>query len=275
MSAEIDTKLFEESVNYFPQLLRFFKEVANSIPAKSKTDIRANGCKILAKKIYYHASSMYHLSLGTPIYGENEKAYIRDFASMIVISRAILETYLVLFEVYVEPKSLEELDYRDAVYSLKGFSIRETFVPNYKFVKRYEKVIQDIDVMRDRIKNTVRFNSFKDKNHKTQSLRGNIMPKRELGEKMRSAGFGPKNQKQYALQSAYTHSDSLSLAQIEQNENTDQSTIFINTYLVNTMAILGKVIQDFAQLFPEAKKIYQNDKSMYMLVMMVTGSIKA
>lgn len=263
---DVDWEVIEYHVVFFPNLLRFMREVVNSLSARPNPDDRVIGCAGLARKIYNQAASVYYLAKGTHIFGEEKVSHILDFASIITISRSILETYLTLFEVYFEPNTPEELEYRIAVYKLKGFSFRETFVPDYKFHKQYEKHIKDIDTLRNRIRNTAKFKSFTDKNHREQSLQGKIMPSRPFDIKMSEAGFGPRIRKSFGYQSAFVHGDSLSVAQIDQNQTSEQATRLINPQLAIVMATLGKLIENYAQLFPESRSLYSSDTNMQILI---------
>jgi len=123
----IEDMLFAVAGKYEP-LLDFVDRVAGSIDWKSEPDSRRHAVEYLTHKILLHARTISSLRRGGPVShsSTDSGAIVIDFSSAVVVTRAALETYLNLFEVFFEPKDDDLFEYRRAVYDLAGFQILET-----------------------------------------------------------------------------------------------------------------------------------------------------
>lgn len=250
----------------YSEILNFTYEVINSLKGKQETDDRQFIGEQLAAKIFLHAATIQYLRNGSNI---TLKAYpdgshVVDFASILVITRAILETYLNLFEIFFEPQNDDEFEYRYAVYQLRGLKVPEITTQNNSnansqsvdFTLKIQQRNNHSETLRDRIQRTSHFKAL-DTNQQNQSLNGSIFPKRNREEIAKQAGFGKKTfQKIYVYLSGYTHGDSLSILQIKDALSDEQKGHFIELSIELIMVVLSHLIRNYAERFPEARAVF-------------------
>src|SRR5260221_10792360 len=137
------------------QLLDLTYEVAQSLKGKKSPDPRLPDCQQLAVKLFFHAATVYQLreeSTKAPVpYSLNGSSFY-DFPSIAVLTRAILETYLTLFEIFFEPSTEDEFEFNHALWLLSGFVIRENFDPSDPTLQeQITKAQKEIQEMRNRL----------------------------------------------------------------------------------------------------------------------------
>ena len=252
-------------VAIYPKILNFTYEVVNSLKGKKEKDHRKLMCEHLAFKIFLHAATIQHLRIGSNITLDAypDGAHVIDFASIFVLTRAIFETYLNLFEVFFEVDNDDEFEYRYAVYQVRGLKIANLAIENnpaaeghdLDFISKVQQRFDEIENFRERIKNTIYYQKL-DHNQQKLSLKGVLFPKRNKEEIAKMAGFGKKTfQQTYTYLSAYTHGDSLSIAQIKDAVTDEQKGSYIRLSLSLVMMVLSHLILNYAKKFPEAKAI--------------------
>ena len=113
------------TIDEYLQVLDLTFEVAQSLKGKLTEDTRLPDCQQLAAKLFFHCTSAYWLSLGTkaPVAESAGGANFFDFASITVIARAALETYLTMFEVFIDPIDDDEFEFRHSLWQLSGFIV--------------------------------------------------------------------------------------------------------------------------------------------------------
>jgi hypothetical protein len=214
-----------------------------------------------------------HLKKGSDVtlWDHPNVANVIDFASVMVITRSIFETYLNLFETCIEPTSEDEFKYRHAVYELRGFLIRESPLlvdPDLEMSMIVEQKLEEVETIRERVRETAFFQKLNSDQQKN-TLEGKLYPKRKFVEIAKAAGFGEQFiEKLYRYLSGYVHGDSLSIAQIADATN-EQKRSYIDTNLQRVMIIISKVILDYANLFPQAKAVCDEHPSEMRLVNMM------
>jgi hypothetical protein len=244
-------------VSEYLSLLDLVYDVAQSIKGTKPTDYKMPDCQQLATKLFFHAATIYYLRQGTkaPV----PKALVRgssflDFASTAILTRAILETYLTLYEVFFEPISDDEKEFRYQLWLLSGFVIREKYIPSDPLMQ--VKVIQskqDIQNMRNRISVTKYFKSLSRKKQK-DVLKGKRM-QRNWEDVAKAAGFGEISIKQmYGYFSGFSHSDGLSCTQIVTATTKQDQLIYIDTQMRIILMVMSKMILNYCEYFSESKK---------------------
>ncbi len=236
------------------QLLDLAYQVAQSLEGKTSPDPRLYDCNRLATKLFFHAATIYWLSQGTkaPVPGP-KGAFFYDLASVAVITRTALETYLTMFELFFEPVIEGEREYRHALWLLSGFVIREDFIPFDPTLKdRIADLQEEIEEMRARIEGTAVFASLTDRQKKAV-LAGKRLPE-AFKDRAKAAGFGPETIRtiqQYL--SGYVHSDGLSAAQVVAVKTKEEQIAFIESYMRIVMMVLSKMILEYKKMFPSAE----------------------
>jgi hypothetical protein len=206
------------------------------------------------------------LSEGTkaPVPYSEKGAFFYDFASIAVLTRAVLETYLTMFEVFFEPKSDDDFEFNHALWQLSGFIIRENHVPSDPaFIALAIFAQKDIQALRDRIAKTNKFKKLSSGEQK-DVLKG----KRKRNWKMiaKAAGFKEETIRHlYAYYSGYTHADGLSGVQIVAAQTKDEQVQYIQMYMCTVMIVLSKMIIEYAKAFPESKKACDRNLKTYWM----------
>ena len=271
-------------VTHYERLLNFAHEVINSIKGKPEPDARKLAIEYLAGKIFLHAATVNYLRRGTNVAlsAYSQDAHVIDFPSAVVITRAILETFLNLFEVFFEPVDDDEFEYRRAVYELNGFKALELAVqrnPNPPSVTGDDVMktamsIQVLQKIRERIKQT-KFYQTLNPNQQKSTLEGNLFPKRKIGDVAAAAGFGKTFiDHMYMYMSSYTHGDSLSAAQTASAQTHQETDIYFQTYISLIMMVIALLISNYSQKFSEAKAICDASPNDMALVKLLLDEIK-
>ena len=241
MSSEITPTMHE-----YLQLLDLTYEVAQSLKGKSLDDHRWPDIQQLALKLFYHAASIYFLRLGTKVpvpYSTGQGAFFYDLASVTVLARAALETYLTMFEVFFEPTTEDDFEFNHALWLLSGFKIREDFIPtDPELQERIVSSQEEIQEMRDRLAKTEKFKALS-KSQKKDVLMG--FRRRPRSNVAQAAGFGEEFiRRVYGYYSGYVHADGLSGTQLFSLKTGQEQTEFIENHMRTVMIILSKMILD-------------------------------
>src|SRR5271157_361509 len=147
--------IFDE--NQFLEILDLAYEVAQSLEGKKTTDARLPDCQQLALKLFLHAATAYYLRQGTnvPAPIATNGFNFKDQASVAVIARAAFETYLTLFEVFLEPISDDEFEFNYVLCKLSGLVILEGYIPpDSSLREKYLNAQEEIRTMKKRLQAT-------------------------------------------------------------------------------------------------------------------------
>lgn len=226
------------------QLLDLLYQVAQSLKGKTYPDSRIHDCNRLALKLFFHAATLLWLKQGTraPV-PEPDGAYFYDIASSAVITRSALETYLTMYELFFEPISDDEREFRYAVWILSGFVIRNDILTSDP----------TLIAMRKRIRNTTTFASLSSKQQRLVLEKGKKLSK-DFKKRTKAAGFSPiifRRMNQYL--SSYVHSDGLSATQIIDADTPEKQQGYIKNYMNLVMMVMAKMILEYRKLFPSAE----------------------
>ncbi len=236
-------------------LLDLLYQVAQALEGKTASDSRLPDCQQLATKLFFHCSSIYCLRQGTKAPVPKPKgAFFFDFVSIVILARAVIETYLTMFEVFFEPTTEDDKEFRHALWLLSGFILREKYAPSTsEFQKEFDESRVQIREMRERIKTTQVFKSLTQKQQK-DILKGKR--RRTWDQVVKNAGFGERTIRQiYAFQSSYVHADGLSGTQITTAKTKDEQIQFIETQMTLIMMFMSKMILNYTRTFPESDEI--------------------
>lgn len=257
-------------------LLALLYQTADALKGKKAADSRLPDCEQLAAKLFVHCSTIYLLSKGTrvPVPEVGYTDFV-DHSSITVIARAALEAYLTLFEVFVEPKTDDEREYRHACWLLSGFVLRENWkLSDHRLEERLAESRRQIKEMRERIKGT---HAYKGLTSKQQ--RSVLCGKQQRGEmklRLRRAGFGERFwRKVYAYQSGHVHADGLSATQILSASTTQDQDMLVEPSRLVAMVAMSKMILDYVSMFPEARDVAKANVATYTLAQVLSGAASA
>ena len=238
------------------RLLELSFEVSQSLAGKPPTQRYFSDCEQLGAKLYFHAASVYWLTQGTraPVPRSRFGSHFTDFASIAVIARAALETYLTMFEVFFEPTTPEEFEFRHASWQLQGFILREGFEQSDPDLEeRYIQAQKDISILRERISNAPAFQALTEKQQK-QVLKGRRL--RTRMDVASAAGFGTDYIRRiYHFYSDYAHSGGLAASQMFEAKNEAEQRQQTTMHMVMIGTCLAKQILQYVEGFPEAKAV--------------------
>jgi len=254
------------------RLLDLCYEVAQSLKGTKSTVPHLPDCQQLAGKLFMHAASIWWLAQGTraPAPESVGGADFYDFPSVAVLTRVALETYLTLFEVFLEPETRDEFEFNHALWQLSGFVLREGFVPSDPSLGEWAARSEgEIEEMRSRLSTTQKYASLSSREKKAV-LRGKR--RREWPAVARAAGFGEETiRRMYAYYSGYVHADGLAGAQIMQASTRQEQSRFIEGHMHLVMSILAKMILGYEAKFPEARRICEDRPADCTLAQVYSG----
>lgn len=248
------------------EMLDLAYEVAQALRGKPATDKRLPDCQQLGGKLCLHALTIYHLSQGTrapiPLSLEGGASFL-DHASIAVLTRAALETYLVLFEVFFEPASDDDSEFAHALWKLSGFVLRETYDPT-------GPTPPEVQALRARLQNTGRFRSLTLPQQR-DTLRGRR--DRDWSAVARAAGFGENTLRMlYKYYSGYVHADGLSGAQIADADTLKVQREHAFRHMQVVMIVLAKMILNYADRFAESRQVCGKRPTTYYLAQIYSGA---
>jgi hypothetical protein len=254
------------TTDQYLQLLDLAYEVAQSLAGKPSLDSRWPDCQQLALKLFYHATTVYMLrEAGTkaPVPRLGNDCFFYDFPSVTVLTRAAFETYLTMFEVFFEPATEDEFEFRHALWLLSGFVVRENYNSSDPALQsQFAKAQKEVQDIRTRLQKTKKYKSLTSSEQRKVSKGRSIRSWKDVAK---AAGFGEQTiQRMYAYTSGYVHADGLSGTQIFAAKTAKDQIDHIESHMRKIMMVLSKMILDYAKKFPEAKAVIdQNPDAFY------------
>ena len=173
-----------------------------------------------------------------------------DFSSMIVLARAAVESYLTFNYVFIQPKSIEDREFRFLCWHLGGYTDRQeveiTTETQHNILKEDKKAIAEIS---ERLSHNSVFKSLKEK-EKVKVLNGEWRRK-FWWELAVDAGFRERYFKdQYKFLCGYSHSSRVSLTQIMTITEIEGKRKMVRPLLLFLTYVLGKYMYDYIELIP-------------------------
>lgn len=255
------------------RILDLTYEVAQALQGKIAETPGLPNCQQLVKKLFFHAASIYWLRRGTqsPVPYSTQGESFCDFASIAVLTRAVFDTYLALFSVFLEPTTQDEFEFRHTLWQLSGFVVREGIVPSDPTLgPRYAEAQREVQDLRRRIERTARYKSLTPRQQK-DVLNGRTL--RGWRDVARAAGFGEQTiQKIYAYYSSYVHADGLSGTQIASARTRREQEGLTDPSMNLVISILSKVIVGYAQKFTEASIVCSKNPDVFQLAQVYSGA---
>jgi hypothetical protein len=249
--------------NYLP-LLELTYQVVQSVDDIKLPDPRWLDCQQLAAKLFFHASTVFSIRQGTKISLANHEIDFYDFASIAVIMRSAIDTYLTMFEVFFEPCSDDEFEFNHALWKLSGFIVREKYVsPDPAYQGRLIQAKKEILDCKNRIQGTLKYASMSSGEQK-KVLKGKRT--RNWIRVLKAAGFGESYLLRiYAYYSGYVHADGLSSIQIMSAITAEEQIGNCEEHLRVMMMLMSKLIIEFSKKIPAAKEICKENPDAFHL----------
>lgn len=250
----------EDEREYLKLLDVLFQVVEANKGPNTGDDARYLYAEGLAQKYFFHASSALYLSRGTniPDFPSTAVMFI-DSASINVLARTALETFLTFHYVFFAPKTKDEQDYRYLTYIVAGLAERQQLPAT---IEEHRQKLADermqLDDLHDKLRSNPVFNGLNRKKQ-SQVLRGKwrLLSWRDIAI---DAGFPERLALHtYRYLSGYIHSGSPSIMQIrgEPLKKGQMPLIGVPMNILNITT--ANMIHEYSGLFPRAKNALHAD----------------
>lgn len=213
----------------------------------------------LAAKAFFHATSFLYLSRSTTL--PDIAVSFFDTASMNVLGRAALESYLVFYYIFIESPTEEEKRFRYSSWLLSDLMQRQKYParsPQGKKVLEGDKVtIKDIKF---KITDSPFFKCLPEKQQESLLDRGvwRLKGWTDIGI---SAGLSEIHAKSfYKHLCSYAHAGSLSVLQIRQADTAFHQQALCAATMTLVMITIAYFVRDYSLLFPTCKEFVSGHK---------------
>jgi len=237
-------------------LLGLLIQLGESLKGRQAPDQRFVDGEPLAGKVVCHACSVLLLSRGTRLDDiPGGRVNFLDYASMLVLARALLESVWAFHQVFVEPETDDERAFRYCCWTLAGFVQREGFPATTDPGK--EQLVRDREAnarYREELESTEAFGRLSP-GDKKKVLDGKLWRLERLTDR---AGaflgntYGPAI---YAWLSSYQHADALSATQIRTAAEDKGQRQMADIALRLVAISLGQMVEAYLRLWPHLKEV--------------------
>ncbi|MDO8988038.1 MAG: DUF5677 domain-containing protein [Sideroxyarcus sp.] len=236
------------------------------VESQAKTKIEEgsawlNDAQVLAIKLLHHLVSMRALASGATVETTSGlTVFFVDHASVKVIARAALETYLVFFYLYgTADTSLRQ--FRHKTWKLGGLADRQRFhatTPQGHEVLSSEK--ERIDELRSEIEMSPHLNQYTDKQRK-KLLSGEWRIGKGWADLGAHAGFHEKYfENIYGYLCGYSHSSYLSALQVSQAKSIEDQQALTQSILGIGVFLMAHFAFTYSGLFSNAERVLSADQ---------------
>lgn len=244
----------------YAKLLGIFLRIghaAKGTPAGK--DDRILDAEGLGIKFLYHAASAFYLQKSTNL--PEFKASFFDPASINVLGRAALETFLIFYYVFIEPKCEQQQDFRYNCWSYAGFLERQKFPvhsPQGKKKLSEEKAI--VASLKARITSNRVFNKLTNRQQKNLLQRGEWRLSSWTKIAL-SAGLSEVHAKEfYHFLCGYAHAGNLSILQIRQARDAESQKTLCAATIGLIIIAMANMIKYYCSLFPRSNEEFLRSK---------------
>ena len=220
----------------------------------------------IATKLFFHLTSLYNLQEGTTLNGEQGALFgsinFVDFPSIAVLARAAFETYLAFHFIFIEPATKDEKLFRHTVWRLGGLRDRQRFITFSQYGKERQVQEQEqIAQLESFVLNSPIYNTL-DIPRKKDAKKG----KWRLGKKWEDLAELTGIHKNYFVSmysyiSSHSHTGYISVMQLSQAGDITIQSSLASMYTYIGLMIMSHFINGYCSIFPEAKNLLDNDKS--------------
>lgn len=219
-------------------------------------DAWLNDAQVLARKLFGHLVSMQTIAAGATVdHGDMPAHFFIDHASVKVVVRAALETYLVFFYLYgSEDRSLSE--FRHKTWKLAGLTDRQKF--SVSMVQHREVLVREresIEQLKRQIESSPHIAGYMTK-QRSKLLEGDWRAGNGWVDLGRSAGFHEKYFRNiYGYLCGYSHASYLSALQVGQAESIDDQKMLTDCILGVGVVLMAHFAFSYSMTFPSAGDI--------------------
>lgn len=247
----------------YSTLLNLFIQLVQSQAGVEIEDESAwlNDAQVLANKLFQHLVSMRALAAGTTVETTGgPTVFFIDHASVKVVARAALETYLVFFYIYgITDPSLSQ--FRHKTWQLGGLSDRQQFhASSQEGHEVLAREIKQIEALRLEIKRHPQITSYTDKQRK-KLLNGEWRIGKGWADLGTQAGFHAKYfDNIYSYLCGYSHSSYLSALQVGQAKSIEDQQKLTQSILGIGVVLMAHFSFSYANAFSNAEKVLSDNQ---------------
>jgi hypothetical protein len=248
----------------YSTLLDLFIQLVQSQAGKKipQGDSWLNDAQVLALKLFRHLISMQTLAAGATV--EHKGAppiFFVDHASVKVVARAALETYLVFFYLYGSPdRSLCE--FRHQTWCLGGLADRQkffVFMPQHREVLARE--LKEMQDLRSQIEKSPHMAGYSEKQG-SRLLEGEWRTGSGWADLGKSAGFHDKYFKNiYGYLCGYSHASYLSALQVGQAQSIEDQKMLTSSILGIGVVLMAHFAFSYTAAFDGASVVLSANPS--------------
>lgn len=190
-----------------------------------------------------------------------------DFSSILILTRAALETYITFHSIFIESNNEDERQFRFTCWDLGGYMDRKDFQPTedeHISIQENEKLA--IEQLTKELNENKLFKELSTKN-KERVLNGQWRMDKSWLDLAIKAGFRKEFFKsQYKFLCGHSHSSRLSIMQVQQNKRIDEQNEMTKASMGILMVVLAKFMYDYINLLPQLKEV-KNDMDKYKSIL--------
>jgi Family of unknown function (DUF5677) len=210
----------------------------------------------IAVKVAMHLATVFYLAEGTRIDRiPSLPLNFIDHASINVVMRAALETFLAFHHLLIAPRTAEERNFRVRIWQIGGLRDRQRFpaiVSENRAKLQKEKV--QLDKLIKKIEANPIFQTLTPEERR-RARKGDWRLTKQWVDVAVEAGISKQYfEPMYRYLCSYAHSGSLSMLQINEAENKEVQFRLAEPNLGTALIIMSRMVTAFAELFPEARR---------------------
>lgn len=212
-----------------------------------------NDAQTLSKKLFCHLVSMQKLAEGTTVEQNSiPTIFFIDHASVKIVARAALETYLVFFYLYGgADRAVSKFRYK--TWRIGGLVDRQKFLAS---TSRHQQVVvsekQQIDVLQFEVKSLSQFQKYTPK-QQSRLLKGDWRIGKDWSDLGVQAGFHEQYFKDvYGYLCGYSHSNYLSALQVGQAQSIEEQRKLTQAILGIGLALMAHFAFSYSSAFSSA-----------------------
>lgn len=240
----------------YATLLGLFVDLVQSRAGSAITpdDEWRNDAQTLSIKLFRHLVSMQTLAAGTKVVHNNNPIAFVDHASVKVVARAALETYLVFFYIYGESHDVAR--FRHKTWHLGGLTDRQqshASTDEHKEQLAAEK--RKIENLKSEIGAAPQFQIYSS-NQRKQLLKGEWKTGISWTDLGVEAGFHEKYFKNiYSYLCGYSHSSYISALQVGQADSPETQRSLTQAILGIGVVIMAHYAFTYSRVFKQAEAV--------------------
>lgn len=247
----------------YSTLLDLFIQLVQSQAGKKipQGDSWLNDAQVLALKLFRHLVSMQTLAAGATVEHKGAPSiFFVDHASVKVVARAALETYLVFFYLYGSPdRSLCE--FRHQTWCLGGLADRQkffVFTPQHREVLARE--LKEMQDLRSQMEKSPHMAGYSEK-QRSRLLKGEWRTGSGWADLGKSAGFHDKYFKNiYGYLCGYSHASYLSALQVGQAQSIEEQNMLTGSILGIGVVLMAHFAFTYSAIVSEARAVLDSNR---------------